>query len=614
MRMLKKKISFCQKALSIEIGFQKSFGKNFEEELSALRFPLRLEILFRKWMIRHWIYQKKWKKASKCCNLFLHRFPWIDSFYQLRAFAKIYAEKYKEAISDTLKAIKLNPSNITAFANISDLLLDKAQYSLLYQLFAEYEVQNVRTIHEFYQRFLKIYLPKLRKAFSRKKVSYPKNWEKLINFAMKTDRARGLIEKMISFQNQKAIRYLEKLSKSSNSKYKIKALFILLHLSGERSRFERQKIKEILIRYSALAQRIYVLEIRKMGSKGISYLLEILRDKKEEKILRFLAAQMLINLCHLDAFDCLIRVANNKKFSIPTNLLVHFAMRKKGIYLPFAPFLAGKILKLPTFYRIFYCFFVQEKDSLIDLQKLLYDKDPIVSIAAAYNLRRVSNDQKILNQLDQRLLSLMKHKNLRARDFSLHCFWKHHNRKLKEDGRKRIPNLQHIQGQKYFRSYLKSYGKIICKALKDPSPEIKLTAFRIILGNFGGFWGNNSSLEIQNQLYKMAQDKVFGKLSLIALALIGDFQKLSPFLEKSELWFLDLFVLRFSLFRIKNGMNILHFMKKRFSSPCKTEKIRKFRQAYLPLHEKNFSCPSLFQHFSNFRERHSLLFRSKFKK
>ena len=594
MKIFKQRILFCQKAILWELGKRKFQQEVFEKELSHLNFSIRLQIFFRKLMIRRWISQKKWKKALRSCNLFLHRYPWISSFYQLRAFVMFHEGRLEEAVTETLRATKLDPSNFIALENITGLLLKNPvqfEYRLILRLISNYQRQNSLEVHSFYPRFLKSYLHALWKTSQVKSqvLSY-KNWKKVVNFALKNQSLDShiLMGKMLSFRNVKLRSYLKEFLTFSKGKERKRVLKIISYLEEQRRYFEKQKIKQILIRYSALAQRLYVFQIRNMGAKGIARLFEVLQDKKEQEILRFLAAEMLMKLCDIRVFEKMMDIVDQG--DVHAHLLAQFAMRQKGIFLPWRSSALDKIPHLSSFYKILYAFFEKNEAHRNRLRGLLYDKNPWVSIAAAYNLRRITRQRPVLNEVTQKFLLLMSSSNPGVRDFAVQGFWKNDARKLPSERDKGQFYLKYMQGGKYFAKYLRRYGHLLLQSSKD-TIQVRKTVLRVLLSNYGSLLylnGNPLLSMIKVQLKDMRQNEFFEHHATIALAFMSDFGEIIELLnQKSSFWLFKFFVFRYSCFQIKNVVKLVFSLEKFFSAPCKNLGDRMLKQMML-VYSMNF--------------------------
>ena len=173
-KLFKHKLEFVLKAISAERGKQK-IGPSFEKELSKLHFPIRLHVFFRQLMIRYWIRSKKWDKAFSDSNISIYKFPWVDSFYQLRAFVYLNDQKWKKALEDTLSSTKLNQSNFIALYNISEALLKYLSHFemiLLVRLFLRYDKQRTNRNcwnGSIYRKVIRPYLLKLWRDFPLEK-------------------------------------------------------------------------------------------------------------------------------------------------------------------------------------------------------------------------------------------------------------------------------------------------------------------------------------------------------------------------------------------------------------------------------------------------------------
>ena len=127
-KLLKEKITFFLKTISIERGTQELHRESFEKELAKFQFPIRLYVFFRQIMIRHWIRNKKWEKALSFSHTSIYEFPWVSSFYQLRAFVFSHKRQWKKALADTFSSTTLEPFNFIALSNISEALLQRLSH------------------------------------------------------------------------------------------------------------------------------------------------------------------------------------------------------------------------------------------------------------------------------------------------------------------------------------------------------------------------------------------------------------------------------------------------------------------------------------------------------
>ena len=282
------------------------------------------------------------------------------------------------------------------------------------------------------------------------------------------------VEKMLSFRNQEMLSYLKEIRKKASLRHQKIIDQILFCLGEKKKRFEKEEIRQILIRHSALAHDIYVLRLREKKDQGIKILLEILKDDKEQGILRLLSAQMLLSICDRKAFEEVLHIANDKV--CPINLLAKFAMIKRGIYACFPKTSISEVKKAKAFYRIIYIFSVRKNESISHLNHLLQDRNPIVSITAAYCLRKLSNSKELLHKADQKLLRYMKNGKTDEKDLALQCFWK--NPKAHHNDRKRRRNFFY----KFWLKRARRYKRTLCQALEG-APALKLSALRILIEN-----------------------------------------------------------------------------------------------------------------------------------
>ena len=507
-KSLENQLKFCLKAISVEMKNSFFQEKKFRKALRLLNFPKGTKILFQVLLVRQFIHQKKWKKACKACDDYLYRFPWVVFFYQLRSFARVHTENLKGAMQDILSISRLEPFNFEAFRKVTDCLLENGTH-FEYQLFLSllinyqienfqpmrrnYQIENFQAIHDFQKKFLDIEIKKLWKISEEKK----------------------------------------ELSRSSQKSIK-------------KSLLQQQRVKDLLTRYSVFQQNIYASEIRNMGEDGIKSLQKILESDQEKEILKFLAAQMLLRICNIKAFYLVKKIANGTNF--PANFLAKFVMKKTGFRHIGQNIPLRKIEKASPFYRILYTFF-QEKQKPI--KKFLFDKDPFVSIAAAYNLVRVFHgqirafyNQKILKSRNNRLLSLLKNSDPKVRSLALLCLWKY------DQGiRKKNLNVKlRIAGQ-VFNSNLKNYGKTLVQGLRDK--DLKQSALQVIWKNSRGLFitkRKNPNLKIfiglKNQLKKMLKGN-FKYHAGISLAFSNDFEENSKILRKTKIMASSFFSIAF---------------------------------------------------------------------
>ena len=586
-KIFRQKIQYFQKAIAIEIG-KENLNPKWEQSLQRIDFPIRLQIFFRKLIARYWIYQKNWPKVIDISSADIYKFPWVSTLYQLRAFACAHQKELFQAISDTLRASKLDDSNITAMSNTSDVVLDHMSqfefYSIIEMLMC-YEIQNVQSIHYFYRRIFAFYQRKLRQKCQNVKIQSKKaNWKKLINVALisKSKQTRMLIGKMLSFQNQEAIFYLKEIEKKSREK-KENVQEILSVLDAQKRNFEKQKIRQALIRHSALSEDLYALEIFKMG--GLKTLLDILKDSNEPKLLRLLAAQMLINLCDHQAFKELLQVANGENF--PENLLAKFALNQKGIPCHLSEKHISTIEKSDLFYRLLYTFLAKRARHL---RKLLRDPHPLVIASAAFHLRKWFSKKSIFQETNQKLLRLMKNRDPLIRSIALYAFWKYEEKpKIKDIGDEKW-ELQKFQNVfRFFEALFPRYSYTLIRGMKDKSLEVKFTALSALLANYKCLvvsYRLNPKVDffpiLKSVLKKMYQKGEFKHQVALGLNSVSKIQEMQYILNnQSTLWFVRFLILRYSLLnftQMDNVMRVVHFFKRSTINSPRNPEERKLKQ------------------------------------
>ena len=369
---------------------------------------------------------------------------------------------------------------------------------------------------------------------------------------------------------------MKKIRHKSSLKQKKRMDRILACLEKQKKRFQKEEIRQILIRHSALAQKIYVLRIRQKKGKGIKILLEILKDDGEQKILRLLAAEMLLKICQEKAFEKILDIANEKQF--PANLLAKFAMSRKAIHLPLDDNLIWKIKKAKPFYRLIYIFLVYQKRSIPNLKILLKDSHPIVAITAAYRLRKITSSKSLLKQVDQRLLKFIKYGNTHIKNLALQCFWKNPKESRFES------NSLTVLFRKVWLERFQKYKYTLCESLKG-HVSLKLSALEIIIEHSKKI-SKIKNRKVFSDVYHQVQKLYYsGKLKYQTGACLGILSRKEEFLKiltsPTEFWFFHYFILRFSFDRRDKITVLCHFLQKRLNGPVQDRQDRMFRQVIL---------------------------------
>ena len=181
---------------------------------------------------------------------------------------------------------------------------------------------------------------------------------------------------------------------------------------------------------------------------------KILRDEKEDPYLRMLAAQMMLHIRRAEGFTRLKKIARGNSY--PLNILAIHAFRSYGISCPISRISYDTIIKKHSFYRLLLAFNFQLSDHLPILQ-LLEDPKPLVSLCAAYKLRKIYKDPIAA---EKKIISFLKHQNPRIRAFACYALWDFENKWVQADRN---------QIQRHWRLY----SPLFLKTLSDSYLEVR---------------------------------------------------------------------------------------------------------------------------------------------
>ena len=466
--------------------------KKFQISKSSLRFRQNQEIFIYESLIRFLIRHKCWEESNRICNRLIRKYPWSAYFYLLRTMIKFQRNDFEGIDLDNSKFMRLKQWDFIVMDNVSDMFLSQMTQEEFYRYFYFFLNWALNSVFDVPQTLFSSYFEemvnktRLHRKDSREVSSkrWPSLLKTIVDNSSSASRNLALSLLALSYKNKELQKEVERLSKKHPEAIKL----LKKRMKGNKFKDQLKDVRNILLRYGVFYKPNYILQLRKMENSS-ELLKKILLDpeQKELPMMKFLAACMLVGFKSKESFDYLSKLASTTSY--PANLVACIVLRRSKYYAKLPHLSHEKFAGSDKFYRLLLALYLDpyEDKSVYTkfAKKLLFGKEEIVSLAAAYNLRRYTHHHRspYIYKAEEVLVKLCKSQDENIHALALRVLWRLRDRAIDSASDEEAKDFQRESlCTRYWKN--EQYVSALMNALKLDSPEIvQLAALQNIVGD-----------------------------------------------------------------------------------------------------------------------------------
>ena len=397
---LNQSLLLYKRALEIENAYEVALEESKVGEFKAqiAKASLLEQVLFRQVVLRFMLRHKQWQQAEGYGRECARQFPWIANFHHLYGLAIAQQNRWQKSRIHHLKSIYLDRWESFSSLNMINLAMDDLTQKKFYYIFTLQNHQNAPQAVD--HLLLNYYLQQARERHwqnfsdlvNENNISKEMLLEALFNGS--SEFARNLAVETLA-KNYRQLQLLPNWANLKKSYPKKEQHTYLKKLESKINKIKRQEslseVKKILLRYSALEDTVYAMQLIKKDYDVDKTLMAIIESNDQIPVIRYLAARMLLKLGSYKNLNYLLDKEENGEF--PVNILAMSALQEKRLQLPKVSY--EKIKKSEknlekvqnSFYRFLIAYYIDPHHLANYFKRLLNDSDPQVSLCAAYRLK-----------------------------------------------------------------------------------------------------------------------------------------------------------------------------------------------------------------------------------